>query len=328
MLTRRQAKIQAGALQDGPAVFRVTKRKFTERLDEKLKKKPVKVAIAPKSLPPIPPDAPDLVAEASEIETAASAVAAPSAALPPSDAPFDYSTALSYICGQDPSFDQVVKRAGKPCKIFESEDPAEQGLDAFKALATAIIYQQLSGKAASTILGRFLTLFNDKLDPAAAERHPKWFPTPRAVRDKERQELTSAGLSGRKAEYVHALADRFLDGSISTEALLGMEDDEIAELLCSVKGVGPWTVDMFLMFDLKRPNILPVGDLGIRKGMSKHFGMKGSNGKKGSKQKAGGGIYLPTPDEMREAAKIWEPYRTIGSYYMWTITDTKTMEDE
>ncbi|KAJ3282495.1 hypothetical protein HK104_010868 [Borealophlyctis nickersoniae] len=83
-----------------------------------------------------------------------------------------------------------------------------------------------------------------------------------------------------------------------------------------------WTVDMFLMFDLKRPNILPVGDLGVRKGMSRHFGFTGKKAAKG-KGKGVSGVYLPSPEEMREAGKVWEPYRSIGSYFMWSIIDDK-----
>ncbi|KAI8826604.1 DNA glycosylase, partial [Fimicolochytrium jonesii] len=193
-------------------------------------------------------------------------------------------------------------------------------------LTTASLRQQLSGKAASAILKKFLRLFGITSEEGSdkeitSERKPKIFPTPQEVRVIDVQTYRDAGLSYRKAEYLHSLADKFIDGSITSEGLLNMDDEEISKLLCSVKGIGQWTVDMFLMFDLKRPNILPVGDLGVRKGMSQHFQMK-AGAKKGNKTKSSG------PEEMIEAAQVWEPYRSIGAYYMWQLLDIKTVEKE
>ncbi|KAI9017464.1 DNA glycosylase [Gaertneriomyces semiglobifer] len=224
---------------------------------------------------------------------------------------------MADICKKDPKLAAVIQKTGKPCKIFEEVKDDGQELNAFKALATAIIYQQLHGKAAATIERRFIDLFQDNgVEPSSATRT---FPTPKQARAADRQTLRSVGLSERKAEYIHCLADRFIDGTITNEKLLSMPDEELSQLLCSIKGIGPWTVDMFLMFDLKRPNILPVGDLGVRKGMAIHFGLKGTaKGKKND---------LPSPEQMRTAAAIWEPYRTIGSYYMWALMDIKTVKD-
>ncbi|KAJ3044699.1 hypothetical protein HDV00_001103 [Rhizophlyctis rosea] len=307
--------------------------------------KTVKPCVPSPSSPPAidhafhPPDIP----LTSTLSTAEAAVAAPTASLPTSYIPFDYDTALAQLLSADPSLKRIIDSSQKPCRIFEGTDygRGNNGLDIFRALSTAIIYQQLHGKAAASILKRFIALFSTKddqdpnahggADNYADPRHHGPFPSPAAVRATERATLMTAGLSYRKAEYIHALADKFIDGTITNDKILQMSDEEIAKTLVAIKGIGPWTVDMFLMFDLKRPNILPVGDLGVQKGMSIHFnlGAKAGGGKKKSKGKAGagGGVYLPSPDEMREAAKVWEPYRTIGSYYMWAVADVKTLED-
>ncbi|RKO89392.1 DNA glycosylase, partial [Blyttiomyces helicus] len=180
----------------------------------------------------------------------------------------------------------------------------------FRALVRSVIYQQLNGKAAATILARFVALFFP-VPEGEEDLKSERFPTPQQVRNMDLAVLKSAGLSGRKAEYLHSLADRFLDGAITNEKLLTLSDAEISALLTSVKGIGQWTVDMFLIFTLRRPNVLPTGDLGVRRGMASHFGMTGAaKGKKG---------YLPSAAEMEAAAVLWEPYRTIGSFYMWRI---------
>ncbi|KAI9105754.1 DNA glycosylase [Phlyctochytrium arcticum] len=328
MITRGQARILADGLQPltpvGQLPFRVSKRKaFAAPKKVIADTKRSKVSETSSESKLVPDDAPDLLAVKSEIPLITAAVQAPVAAIPTTQAPFKYDEALKVLCKADPALKTIIDTAEKPCQIFESSPNKVTKLNAFAALVSAIIYQQLSGKAASTILKRFLTLFKEDLDPESVSRRMEWFPTPHEVRATDRSILTGVGLSGRKAEYVHALSDRFIDGSISTERLSQMEDEEISTLLCSVKGIGQWTVDMFLMFDLKRPNILPVGDLGVRKGMSKHFKMKGDT----RKQKAGGGVYLPTPEEMRTAAQCWEPYRSIGAYYMWQLLDIKTVGD-
>ncbi|KAJ3187850.1 3-methyladenine DNA glycosylase [Gaertneriomyces sp. JEL0708] len=314
MLTRSQAKLLARAAPTAPplAGFRVKKRASSSAASKttgttkrtKLEDRGIDESVSVK-------------AEVSFIDEVAAAVAAPTAALPSAQAPFDFQTAMSEICKKDPKLAEVIQKTGKPCKIFEEVKDDGQELNAFKALATAIIHQQLHGKAAATIERRFIDLFQgNEVETSSTTRT---FPTPKQARAADRQTLRSVGLSERKAEYIHCLADRFIDGTITNEKLLNMADEELSQLLCSIKGIGPWTVDMFLMFDLKRPNILPVGDLGVRKGMAIHFGLKGTaKGKKND---------LPSPEQMRTAATIWEPYRTIGSYYMWALMDIKTVKD-
>ncbi|KAJ3044562.1 hypothetical protein HK097_001430 [Rhizophlyctis rosea] len=331
MLTRRQARLLAGHIDATPGPFKITK--------------PIRRQPAKKSTPPSPTAVHLIIGDNAfhpsdspatpGLSTAAAAVAAPAAGISTAYVPLDYATALKHVTTGDPKLAEVIASTGKECRIFDGEGYGRGGggLDAFRALATAIVYQQLSGKAAAAILRKFLALFGStdtQSEDDSADSTISPFPSPESVKATSQSILMGAGLSTRKAEYLHALSDRFIDGSVSTRKLLQMSDDDIRTTLVAIKGIGPWTVDMFLMFDLKRANILPVGDLGIQKGMSMHFNMKGT-GKKGGKKVAskggvGGGLYLPTPDEMREAAKIWEPYRTIGSYYMWAVADVKTLD--
>lgn len=166
--------------------------------------------------------------------------------------------------------------------------------NAFASLGRAIVYQQLSGKAAGTIYGRFLSLY-----PGGR------FPTPQALLDTPVPALRGAGLSAAKASYLHALAARFSDGTVRPRRFRTAADDEIAAMLVGVKGIGRWSVDMFLIFGLNRPDILPVGDLGVRKGMERYFALSG----------------LPGPDAMRELAAQWQPFRSIASWYMWRVAE-------
>ena len=164
----------------------------------------------------------------------------------------------------------------------------------FRSLARAIVYQQLSTTAATTIYRRFLALY-----PGRA------FPKPSEVKATSTARLRGAGLSKAKASYIKDLAAFYLDGRISPRRFRSMSDEEVGEALLPVKGIGQWSVDIFLMFALRRRNILPVGDLGIRKGMMLHFGLR----------------TLPEPMKMRALAKPWEPYRSVASWYMWRRTE-------
>src|SRR3989338_4046037 len=143
------------------------------------------------------------------------------------------------------------------------EHRREHSMDAFQSLAEAIIYQQLSGKAAGTILKRFVALF------------PKTtFPSPEQVLKIKTEKLRSAGLSGQKASYLKDLAAKFKDGTINPKLFSKMSDAEIIEHVVAVKGIGEWTAQMFLKFTLARPDVLPTGDLGIQKGFQKLFSLR------------------------------------------------------
>lgn len=193
-------------------------------------------------------------------------------------------TAVKHL-QKDERFSAVIAR-------FEKPDIGRDG-DTFEALCRSIIYQQLSGKAASTIHGRFLLLF------------PKKKPTPKLLLKHEREVLRNAGLSNQKTDYLYDLSRKFSEGFITPEKFPEMTDEEIREHLVAVKGIGIWTADMFLMFTLGRPDVLPTLDLGIKKGFQKLFKLKD----------------LPDEKKMQKLAKNWHPYCTIASWYLWRLAD-------
>ena len=170
-----------------------------------------------------------------------------------------------------------------------------QRLPPFHALTRAIVYQQLSGKAAGTILGRFQALYGDHS-----------FPTPEAVRNTSPELLRSVGLSRPKASYILGMAQRALDGCVPTLAQCdGMTDAALLEQLTGIKGVGRWTVEMLLIFNLGRPDVLPVHDLGVRKGFQVAY----------RKRK------LPEPEQLGRFGARWAPYRTAAAWYLWRAAD-------
>ena len=176
------------------------------------------------------------------------------------------------------------------------EHRREHSMDAFQSLGEAIVYQQLSGKAAATILKRFVALFPKKK-----------FPSPEDVLKIKVEKVRSAGLSGQKAAYLKDLAAKFKDGTINPKLFSKMSDAEIVEHVVAVKGIGEWTAQMFLMFTLARPDVLPTGDLGVQKGFQKLFGLK----KK------------PSPKQMQKLAEGWTGHRTVACMYLWRLLDEK-----
>jgi 3-methyladenine DNA glycosylase/8-oxoguanine DNA glycosylase len=168
-------------------------------------------------------------------------------------------------------------------------------LPPFESLTHAIICQQLSGKAAETILGRFTALFGDG-----------GFPTPEAVLETSLDRLRSAGLSRPKAGYVLGMAQKAVDGYLPTlDECDRMTDQQIVERLTQIKGVGRWTVDMLLIFNLGRPDVLPVHDLGVRKGFQFAYGKR----------------KLPEPEQLSRYGLRWAPYRTAAAWYLWRAAD-------
>jgi DNA-3-methyladenine glycosylase II len=166
--------------------------------------------------------------------------------------------------------------------------------NAFASLGRAIVYQQLSGSAAGTIYRRFVGLFGGR------------FPTAPQLAAARFEALRGVGLSAAKARYLQDLAAHVADGRIAPRRFATMTDEQIGLVLTAVKGIGPWSVHMFLMFGLNRPDVLPVGDLGVRKGMMKHFRLR----------------TLPAPARMEALATPWQPYRSVGSWYMWRLLDS------
>jgi len=164
----------------------------------------------------------------------------------------------------------------------------------FKSLVRAIIYQQLSGKAAKTISDRFIALYDGKE-----------YPTPSDVLETDHELLRSVGLSNAKANYIKNIAQAFLNNTLDYKNLDYLDDETIMEQLVSIKGIGPWTAQMFLMFTLNRPDVFPTGDLGVQKGFQQFFKLK----------------ELPKPKDMEKRAEKWKPYRTVMSLYFWKVVD-------
>jgi 3-methyladenine DNA glycosylase/8-oxoguanine DNA glycosylase len=198
----------------------------------------------------------------------------------------DWSPALGHLAGADPLLRPLIERHGAP-----TITPTR---NAVQSLARAIVGQQLSGAAAATIWTRVLALFPRQSFSAAAIV---------ATTD---DQLRAAGLSGAKTAALKDLARHVLDKKLVPARLPVASDDEVAAMLLPVRGIGPWSVDMFLMFALARPDVLPVGDLGVRKGMQRHFKLR----------------KLPEADRMVKLAAPWRPYRTAAAWYMWRLLET------
>ncbi len=175
---------------------------------------------------------------------------------------------------------------------FETTVLKKKG-DYFSALVRSIIYQQLSGKAASSILNKFILLF------------PKKIPKETLVLKLKDEEFKSSGVSGQKMNYLRDLALKFTDGTIDSKKINKQSDEEVIEHLVAVKGIGKWTAQMFLMFTLNRMDVMPTGDLGIQKGFKEIFNLR----------------KLPDEKKMLKLSKSWRPYRTVASMYLWKVAD-------
>jgi DNA-3-methyladenine glycosylase II len=180
----------------------------------------------------------------------------------------------------------LIARDGAP--------PLSRTRNSFASLGRAIIYQQLSGLAAGTIYERFLALFPQRR-----------FPRPALLATTPVEALRGAGLSRAKVAALHDLAAKFGDGSVQPRRFGRMDAEALREALTQIRGIGPWSVDMFLISGLLRPDVLPVGDLGVRKGMQLYFGLAD----------------LPTASEMQTLAAPWQPYRSAASWYMWRVVE-------
>lgn len=178
--------------------------------------------------------------------------------------------------------------------------PQLNNTDVYLSLMDSIVSQQLSVKAASTIFERFLTLF------------PNRYPAPEWVLALEQEQMRAVGLSYQKANYIQNTAQFFLDNNLIEKDWTLHHDDEIIELLTTIKGVGKWTVQMILMFTLQREDILPVDDLGIQQGMARLYDI--DINAKGFKK------------EMERIAEPWRPYRSIASRYIWRWKDLEKFE--
>jgi DNA-3-methyladenine glycosylase II len=169
---------------------------------------------------------------------------------------------------------------------------ASRGVDVFTALAASILYQQLAGKAAAAIHARFLALFDGRPTPAAILRMPV-------------DRLRSVGLSGAKAAAIADLAAKVVDGTVPRDGWSRLSDEEIVERLTRVRGIGRWTVEMFLIFDLRRLDVWPVDDYGVRKGYQRLYGLS----------------ELPKPKALEAEGERFRPYRTVPAWYCWRVMD-------
>jgi DNA-3-methyladenine glycosylase II len=198
--------------------------------------------------------------------------------------PADYEKARRVLMRRDPVLAAVVKRIG-PCGMAE-----RQRKDHLSALVGAIVSQQLSTRAASTIYGRFVALFPGGVIPGADAIH--------ALDDKA---LRGVGLSGQKVSYLRDLCARIGDRRLQLEELDSLSDELVIERLTAVKGFGRWTAEMFLMFRLHRPDVLPAGDLGIVTAIQRLYGLR----KK------------PEAKRILSIGEAWRPYRSVASWYLW-----------
>jgi 3-methyladenine DNA glycosylase/8-oxoguanine DNA glycosylase len=201
---------------------------------------------------------------------------------------YDLAAGAAHLRKVEPRFGPLVDKHGLP-EMSVTRDP-------FASLGRAIIYQQLAGAAAATIHGRFCKLFGSSR-----------FPRPAKVAASSVEALRPAGISRPKALALLDLATRFADGRIKTRALMRASDEEVAALLLPVRGIGPWSVDMFLMFGLCRPDVWPVGDFGVRQGLQYFQRMRA----------------MPPADRMNRAAATWRPWRSLAAWYMWRVVEDR-----
>jgi DNA-3-methyladenine glycosylase II len=203
-------------------------------------------------------------------------------------AAFDLEAAYAHLRVADPVVAALIDRFGP----YEPRWHA----GAYQRLLTSILFQQLAGNAARAIQRKWLALYGEN----------GHFPTPEEILATTEEQFRSAGVSRQKAGYFRDLALHVVEQRIDFEHLDQLADEEVIERLTAVKGIGVWTAQMFLMFHLGRPDVLPVGDLGVRNGMRAAYGLQNS----------------PTPKQAGEIGEKWRPYRSVGSWYMWRAVET------
>ena len=198
---------------------------------------------------------------------------------------YDPDVACRHLAESDAVLGSLIGRVG------DFTMRPEPGHSLFQVLVRSIVHQQLTGKAAATILGRVIQI-----------SAPRRFPTPNDLLEISPERLRAAGLSTAKTAALKDLAARTLDGTVpSLPRVRRMPDEAIVEHLTAVRGIGRWTVEMLLIFKLGRPDVLPLGDLGVRKGFARTFGKR----------------KLPEPAAMTRRGERWRPYRSVASWYLW-----------
>jgi DNA-3-methyladenine glycosylase II len=200
----------------------------------------------------------------------------------------DYDKARRLLARRDPVIRDLIRRHG-PCGLADAQHE-----DAFTALTHSIISQQLSTKAAATIARRFDALFGG-------------IPTPGAVALADDAQLRAVGLSSQKIRYMRDLCSRVADGSLTLEKVNELPDEDVIQSLTKIKGIGRWTAEMFLMFRLHRPDVLPVDDLGILKAVQRAYGLR----------------KLPRAERLTKIGEPWRPYRSVACWYLWASLENK-----
>jgi len=213
---------------------------------------------------------------------------------------FDPDAAIAHLQRADPALTRIIAAVG-PFAM-------EVGREPFRALALAILYQQLAGASARAIASRFVAIYTSSSHLAGNDR----FPTPQEIIATPEQELRAVGLSRQKIAYLRDLALKFVSGEVDPEQFPELDDEEVIQRLLAIKGIGRWTAEMFLMFSLGRPDVLPVDDLGVRKAVQLTYGLPS----------------LPRPDELRSIAEPWRPYRSVATWYLWQSRRLVIMETE
>jgi DNA-3-methyladenine glycosylase II len=193
------------------------------------------------------------------------------------------------LAAADPVLAGLIERIGPKSLETRAARRGEAPGDAYAALLRTVIGQQLSTKAARTIYGRVLEIFDGR-DPSPAQ-----------LLEAETETLRAAGLSGRKVEYLRDLARHVLDGELELDRLEELSDEEVIEEIVAIRGLGRWSAEMFLIFHLRRPDVFSGGDLGLRRAIQLAYGMSDP----------------PTPDEAVELAERWRPERSLACIYLW-----------
>ena len=204
---------------------------------------------------------------------------------PPNNLAFDLDDAVRHLSERDETLRALIAET-VPFRIDVADAQSP-----YEVLMESIVYQSISGKAAATIFARIKALGSDGRPPS-----------PEEMLKIPATKLRKAGLSGAKVLAMKDLAKKALSGTVPThEEALKLSDEELVERLVSVRGIGAWTVEMFLIFRLGRPDVLPIHDLGVKKGWSVAYGKK----------------HMPKPKELLKFGERWRPYRTVASWYMW-----------
>jgi DNA-3-methyladenine glycosylase II len=203
--------------------------------------------------------------------------------------PYDPEAARRHLMRVDPIIGRIVKDVG-PLDLRRRGTP-------YQSLFRALLYQQLAGAAAAAIERRLLALYGDRV------------PEPAELLATSPEALRAVGLSRQKASYLHSLAGHFANSTVSSRKLGTLPDEEVIAHVTQIKGIGRWTAEMLLLFSLGRPDVLPVGDLGVQKAVQDAYKLD----------------TLPNPATMIEIAEPWRPYRSAASWYLWRSRDTLTL---